>query len=163
DAGLTGLGWFLAGHAMLVAMLLILSATVEPRGVGYAIGNLLSLIGPIVGPARIDLGLTMAMVVLELFAAVALLRMSDYRKVITTIYAFVASGIALACGWPLVQRFGHQHINYRLAFQWIPMAVQLVVPTAALILVHRAIAPVAQARFREAVAPVRSSTRHSRT
>ena len=87
--------------------------------------------------------------------------MSEHRKVITTIYAFFASGTALAVAWPLVQSFGHHHINYRLAFQWIPTAVQLVVPTAALILVHRAIAPVAQARYREA--PARSSMRHSRT
>lgn len=161
DSGLTGLGWFLAGHAMLVAMLLILSATMEPRGVGYAVGNLLSLIGPIVGPAGIDLGLTTAAVVLELFAAAALLRMSEHRKVITTIYAFLASGTALAIAWPLVQSFGHHHIDYRLTFLWIPTAIQLVVPTAALILVHRSIAPVAQARYREA--PARSSMRHTRT
>jgi hypothetical protein len=163
DSGLTGLGWFLAGHAMLVATLLILSVTVEPHGVGSAVRNLLSLIGPSVGPAAVDLGLTAGVVALELFAAVALLRMSDHRKVITTIYAFFASGTALAVAWPLVQRFGHHPISYRLVLQWIPTAVQLVVPTAALILVHRAIAPVAQARYRASVTPARPSIKPSRT
>jgi hypothetical protein len=149
DSGLTGLGWLMVGHATLAVTLLILSVTVEPSGAGRALGNLLSLVGPILGPERFDLGLTTGVVVLELVAAVSLLRMSKHRKVITTIYAFFASGTALAVAWPLVQSLGHHHISYRSAFQWIPTAVQLVVPTAVMTLVHRKIAPVAQARYRE--------------
>lgn len=148
DAGMTGLGWLLAGHAMLVATLLILAATVEPSGVGRALGNLLLLSGPVIGSSAVDLGLAAGIVALELFAAAALLRMSDHRRVIATIYALCAGGVALAAVYPLVRSFSHYHGDLRMVIRLIPAAIQIVIPAASLVLVHRALVPAARARYR---------------
>jgi hypothetical protein len=152
DAGLTGLGWLLAGHAMLVATILILAVTVEPRGVGRALGNLLLLSGPVIGRSAVGpnlgLGLATGVVALELFAAAALLRMSDHRRMIATIYALCAGGVALAAMYPLVRSFSHYHGDLRMVIRLIPTAIQIVIPAATLVLVHRAIAPTARARYR---------------
>jgi len=149
DAGLTGLGWLLVGHAVVVVTILILTATVQDHGMGRALQNLLLLTGPVVGPSTPELGIASGIVVLELLAAAVLLRMEDYRRVIATMYALVAGGVALATAWPLVRSFGRHHFDLRMAIQLIPAAVQLVVPAATLVLVHRVVAPAARAHYRE--------------
>lgn len=152
DAGLTGLGWLLVGHAMLVAAILILAVSIEPRGAGHALGNLLLLCDPVVGRSTVDLGLAAGIVALELSAAAALLRMSDHRRAIVTIYALVAAGVALAVGWPLVWRFSHHQEGLRM-LRLLPAAVQIVLPVATLMIVRREIAPVARARYRSSHGP----------
>jgi len=149
DAGLTGLGWLLVGHAVAVVTILILTATVQDHGMGRALQNLLLLTGPVVGPSTPELGIASGIVALELLAAAVLLRMEDYRRVIATMYALVAGGVALATAWPLVRSIGRHHFDLRMAIQLIPAAVQLVVPAATLVLVHRVVAPAARARYRE--------------
>lgn len=156
DAGLTSLGWLLIGHAVLIATIWILVVTVEPRGAGRALGNLLLLCGPVVGRGVFDLAVALAVTAgtaaLELIAAAALLRMSDHRRTIATIYALVAGGIALAMAWPLLRSFDHP-FNRWAVIQLIPATVQIVIPAATLVLVHRAIAPVARARYRPSAGP----------
>jgi hypothetical protein len=153
DAGLTGLGWLLAGHAVVVATLLILAATVEPRGMGRALESLLLLTGPMIGRSGLELGIAAGIVALELLAAAVLLGMEDYRRVIATMYALVAGGVALGAAWPLVRSFGRHHVDLPMAIRLIPMAIQLVIPAATLVLVHRAVAPAARARYRKAGGP----------
>jgi hypothetical protein len=147
DAGLTGLGWLLAGHAVLIASLLIVELTVQHRGIGRPLDDLLRLAAPLGGRSVADLSLAALIVVLELAAAVTLVRMSDHRRAIATVYALVAGGVALALAWPAARVLG-RHFDLSLVIRWVPAAVQIVIPAVTLALVHRAVAPVARARYR---------------
>src|SRR6185436_3282032 len=151
DTGLTGLGWLLAGHGILVAASLILEVTVERPGMGRVLDGLLQLVGPFGDAAgrvhRIEHGLGAVGVALELIAAGALIRMSSRRRALATLYGVVAGGVALAVAWPMLRTVGH-HFDLRLAARLIPASIQLVMPAATLLLVHRASVPAAQARYR---------------
>lgn len=153
DAGLTGLGWLLVGHAVVVATLLILAATIQPHGVGHALGSLLQLARPAIGRSALELGIGAGIVGLELLTAAVLLRMEDYRRLIATMYALVAGGVAVVLAWPLVRSFGHHAIDLRMAIRLIPAAVQLVIPAATLVLVQRGAPLLARARYRRPVRP----------
>jgi hypothetical protein len=147
DAGLTALGWMLAGHATLIAGVLIVQLTVQPH-FGGAADNGLVLSGLAVGRWwLVDAALAGALVALELASAVALIRMSDLRRPIATIYALFAGIVALAPAIPVARALAERP-GLRLAMQLLPSVVQLVLPVAALVLVHRAIAPAARARYR---------------
>ncbi|HEX3757180.1 MAG TPA: hypothetical protein VHW23_00675 [Kofleriaceae bacterium] len=151
DAGLTALGWLLAGHATLVAGVVLIQVTAHPQ-LGRVADNALVFSGLAVGRWwLIDASLATASVVLELAAAVALIRMSDQRRAITTIYALFTGVVALA-PVPVVASLGHPLTLWTL-IQLLPSAVQLVMPVAALVLVHRVVMPAARARYRE-VSPV---------
>ena len=80
---------------------------------------------------------------LELAAAVALIRMSDQRRAITTIYALFAGVVALAPAVPVLASVGRP-VTW-IGIQLLPSAVQLVMPVAALLLVHRVVIPAARA------------------
>jgi hypothetical protein len=153
DAGLTGLGWLLAGHAVVIAALLTIAATAEPQGPGRTLMSVLQLAGPVVGGSAGELVLGAGVVGLELIAAAALLRMSDHRRAFATMYALVAGGVALALTWPLVRGFDHHHFDLRTVIRLIPAAAQVVIPAATLVLVHRTVIPVARARYRDAGGP----------
>src|SRR5262249_10933243 len=79
-AGLAALGWLLAGHATLIAGVVIVQVTGYPRlgpQLGRVADHALVLSGLAVGRWwLIDAGLAAASVVLELTAAAALIRMS---------------------------------------------------------------------------------------
>ncbi len=156
DAGLTALGWLLAGHATLVAGVLIVQVTGYPRldpQLGRAADHALVLSGLAVGRWwLIDAGLAAASVVLELTAAAALIRMSDQRRAITTIYAVFAGVVALRPAVPVLASLGH-HLSIWSVIQLLPSAVQLVMPVAALVLVHRAVIPAARAQYRSPGVP----------
>ena len=147
DAGLTALGWLLAGHATLVAGVVIVQVTGYPR-LGHAADHALVLSGLAVGRWwLIDAGLAAASVVLELAAAAALLRMSDQRRAITTIYAVFAGVVALGPAVPVLASLGH-HLSIWTGIQLLPSAVQLVMPVSALLLVQRTVMPAARAVYR---------------
>jgi hypothetical protein len=147
DTGLTGLGWLLAGHAVLVAALLILELTVQQRGIGRPLDDLLQLALPLGGRSAIDLGLGALIVMLELCAAAALVRMSDHRRTIATTYALIGGVVALALAWPATRMVG-RHFNLPMVIRWVPAAIQIVIPAVTLGVVHRAVAPIARARYR---------------
>ncbi|HEX7843045.1 MAG TPA: hypothetical protein VF469_36480, partial [Kofleriaceae bacterium] len=137
DAGLTGLGWLLVGHATLIAALLLAGSTVH---LGRALGSAWALGGVLAGPY---LYLRAAVLALELATAVALLRMSDNRRVVATIYALVAGGVAL----PVLGTLGRSPDPW-MAIRLLLSAVQLVLPAAALLLVRRQVIPAARAHYR---------------
>lgn len=141
DAGLTSLGWLMAGHATLVAGLLLAGSTVH---LGHALGNAWTLGGGLAGPY---LYLRAVVLALELATAVALLRMSDNRRAIATIYALVAGGVALALAVPVLGTVGRSPDPW-LAIRLLLLAVQLVLPAAALLLARRQVVPAARARYR---------------
>jgi hypothetical protein len=146
DAGLTGLGWLLAGHAALASILLILELTVFRSG---------PRIGLVLAIRWLDLdrwwsaglGLDAARLVLEGATAVALIRMSDHRRTIATIYALFAAIAALALAPPVLRSLAHHLAVWRL-LELLPVAAQLVIPVAVWRLVHRPAAPLARARYR---------------
>jgi hypothetical protein len=157
DTGLTALGWLLAAHAALVTAALIAQLTVGPR-LG-ALDNALVLGGLAVGrgwsPDPGDAGLAIGLILLEATAAIALIRMSDQRRPLATIYAVFAGAIALAPAIPALRAITHgtwywhwQHLNLWTVIRLLPSAIQLVLPVATLVLVHRAVAPGARARYR---------------
>jgi hypothetical protein len=146
DAGLTGLGWLLAGHAAAVAALLILTLTVDPRGIGWSLDSLVRIAAP-VGRSPVGLALAATIVGLEAVAAVALIRMSDQRRVIATIYALIAGGVALAVAWPMARTLGRHAMDLPVAARWIFAAIQIVIPAATLVFVRRAVVPAARARY----------------
>lgn len=146
DAGLTGLGWLLTGHAALVAALLFLEAAVEPQGIGRSLQSLLVLAGPdLRSPA--DIGLVSIVLGLEGLAATALIRMSDSRRVIATIYALFAGVVALATACTMIRALGRQATDLQLIARWIAAAVQIAIPAVTLVLVRRTIVPAAHARY----------------
>jgi hypothetical protein len=148
DAGLTGLGWLLLGHATLVAGVLIVRISVSHAGAGRLLEGLLRLTGPLVGTSKAHLVLSAVVIGLEIVAAAALLRMSDHRRAIATIYALVAGAVALTVAFALFRSLGRgAHLDIRMV-RLIPMACQLVFPVATLVLVHRALVPAARARYR---------------
>lgn len=156
DAGLTGLGWILAGHAALVAAVAIALVAAHPD-LGRPARSALALAGLIVGPwsqPTPDPGIAAAIVIGELATAIALLRMSDQRRAIATIYAAFAAVVAIAPLVPiipLIQLAGGRALLWTVV-RILPAASQLVLPVATLILVWRCIAPAAQARYRPAPA-----------
>jgi hypothetical protein len=147
DAGLTSLGWLLTGHAVLVAALLTIAATAQPDGPGRALVGVLRITGPVVGHTVGELVLAAGVVVLELGAAVALIRMSVHRRALATIYALVGGAVGVALVWSLMQTFDH-HGGLLIVLRFTPAAFQIVLPTATLLLVHRAVVPIARARYR---------------
>lgn len=154
DAGLTGLGWLLAGHAALVAAVSIAQLAALPAhgsAVVRAVDDALVLGGLAIGrgwtPDPGDLGLAAAVVVLEAATAVAVIRMSDQRRSIATIYAVFAGIVALAPAAAALHAAGAR-LNLWTGIRLLPSAVQLVLPVATLSLVHRRIAPAARARYR---------------
>ncbi|TMQ03284.1 MAG: hypothetical protein E6J90_08650 [Deltaproteobacteria bacterium] len=146
DAGLTGLGWLLLGHAALSAVLLIVDITLLGADARaplvqairwFALDRWWS-VGPSVDAVRLAL---------ELAAAAALIRMSDRRRALATIYAVFAGAAALAAALPWLRALGAYPDLWRL-LELLPIAVQLVIPVAVWRLVHRAAAPLARARYR---------------
>jgi hypothetical protein len=147
DAGLTALGWLLAGHVVLVATLALLDGGVHQMP-GRALAS-------VVGTGRLVLGpwwavspkLGALVVGLELACAVALIRMSDTRRAIATLYSLVTCGLTLVMAIPAFREVSH-HADLPTAIRLLPYAAQLVLPAAALLLVHRSVAPTARARYR---------------
>jgi hypothetical protein len=91
--------------------------------------------------------LAAGVVVLELGAAVALIRMSVHRRALATSYALVGGAVGVALVWSLMQTFDH-HGGLLIVLRFTPAAFQIVLPTATLVLVHRAVVPIARARYR---------------
>jgi len=152
DAGLSALGWLLAGHAALIVSLSILAAAVGHDGPGHVIARLLTLAGPAIGHTRGALAASAVVIGLEVACAVALIQMRDRRREVATIYALVAGAVALALAWPMARPLGHAPFDLGLIARLAPTAIQLAIPAATLVLVHRAIAPAALARYRRRAA-----------
>lgn len=151
DAGLTGLGWLLVGHATLTAMLVVVQLTVLRSG-STALTELTRWLALdrwwSVGP-----WLDLPRLVLEIAAGVALIRMAGHRRTFATIYAVFAAAATLALALPLLHGLGHLgswHLELWRLLELLPVAAQLVLPVAVWRLVHRVATPVARARYRAA-------------
>lgn len=144
DAGLTALGWLLAGHAAIVISAVLLIA--ELRN-GFLARRLWSL-EPALGGSRTAIAITLAVAALELVCAVALLQVRGQRRLIATVYAALAMTATSVLAWPLLHQLRRLPFDVELVMSLVPLAFQLAIPAATLVLVHRAIAPAAVARYR---------------
>jgi hypothetical protein len=161
DAGLTGLGWLLVGHAALTASFLVPQLIAGPLIAGPA------LAGPaLAGDARWLVSLaagigdgspwwSAAVIALEAWAGAALLRMSAHHRLIAVVYGAVAAIVTAAELWPLLEQTGQELSpsmldgrGAHLVLSVAQAALRLVIPVATVLLATRAIAPAARARYR---------------
>jgi hypothetical protein len=152
DAGLTGLGWLLIWYAAFQLSFLIPQLVGGPFGRG--VEQLLAL-GT--GGGERSLWWSVVLVTLESWAGYELVRMSAQSRVIATVFGVAGSALTLYIAWPIIELMQHSRelANGGPGQVLIigPIAMQLVIPIATLVLVNRKIAPTARARFRRPAAP----------
>jgi hypothetical protein len=116
---------------------------------GGRMTEMLSMMGPV---GTRSLWWNAALVALQVFAGFELMRMSGTHRVVGTIYAVIAAAITVYMMWPVLQALkglgGMRGMGPESVMMFVPLAINLVLPVATLILVNRKIAPVARARFR---------------
>jgi hypothetical protein len=146
DAGLTGLGWLLFAHAIMSAALLIPNLVISEGAMGRGMGEAMAMLG---NAGTRSQWFSVALIALQAWAGMELVRMSSTHRIIGTVYAIVAIIISVYMTWPVLQALKHiGRMGPSGIMMFIPMAIQLVIPIATLILVNRNVAPTAQARFR---------------
>lgn len=146
DAGLTGLGWLLLGHAFLSATLLIPQLVGGREVMGMEGLKMAAMMGPI---ATKSLWFNAGMVAFQAWAGYELVRMSGPSRVIAMAYAVVVGVLTVWLMYPMLSQLGK--LGRRFAPEsvtmFIPLAINLVIPIATLLLVMRKTTPVATARF----------------
>ena len=152
DAGLTGLGWLLLAQAVLGASFLLPELVAGPEAFydgGRGMGKLTEMIS-FMGPLNMkSIWWSAGLIGLQAWAGFELIRMNVHHRVIGTIYAVVSAAVTMYTTWPMMKAMVHlRHLSPENMLLFIPLAIQLVVPVATLILVNRKLAPTAFARFR---------------
>lgn len=146
DAGLTGLGWLLFGHAALGATVLLPQLLVSTELLDRRLMDTMSFMAPSLARSP---WWGVGQILLQGWAGYELIRMGRRHKVIASVYAIIAAGLAIYVTWPVLEALEHLGTrDVRAVMMFVPIALQLVLPVATLILVHRSIAPTATARFR---------------
>ena len=147
DAGLTGLGWLLFAHAIMSAAILIPQLIVPPASLSRGMAEAMAMFG---GGAMRSLWWSAGLIALQAWAGYELVRMSSTHKVVGTVYAIVAIIVTVYLTYPMLQAMKHiGQMGPSAVTMFIPVAIQLVIPIATLVLVNRRVAPTAQARFRQ--------------
>lgn len=153
DAGLTGLGWLLVGHAALTASLLVPQLVAGPALAGDArwLASLAAGVGD--GSPWWSAGV----VVLEAWAGTELVRMGAHHRLLAAAYGAAGTLVTLLVMGPLVD--GAMAAGSlldgsgdRLVMSLALIALQLAIPAAAVLLATRTIAPAARARYRRGAA-----------
>jgi hypothetical protein len=141
DAGLTGLGWLLIAHAAFGASFLIPQIIL---GNSYFNSKVFAL----AGAAGIhSMWWSVVLVMMQAWAGYELVRMSPQHRIIGTLYGVGGAAMTMYIAWPVFKMIGRV-FSPDAAMQVGPMAINLVLPVATLLLVNRKIAPTARARFR---------------
>lgn len=156
DAGLTGLGWLLLANGVFGATMLIPQLVMGSDGSDNKLLDMLAYVGPL---ATRSLWWSAGLVMLQVWAGFELIRMGATHRVIATVYAVVAAAVSVYLMWPVLQSLEHaRFMGPEAVIMFVPLAIQLVIPVATLILVNRKIAPTARARFRPRPAAPPEST-----
>jgi hypothetical protein len=148
DAGLTGLGWLLVGHAVLAASFLVpqLVAGRELAGDARWLTSLAAGLGE--GSPWWSAGV----IVLQAWAGTELLRMGAHHRLVAVVYGAVGTAVALSLMWPILRRVMELSVlggrGEHLVLSLPLIAIQLVLPVATVLLAIRTIAPTARARYR---------------
>jgi hypothetical protein len=153
DAGLTGLGWLLVGHAALTASVLVPQLVAGPELAGDArwLASLAAGVGD--GSPWWSAGV----IVLEAWAGTELVRMGAHHRLLAAAYGVAGTFVTLSMMGPLAEQAmagsvlgGH---GDRVVISLALIALQLAIPAAALLLATRTIAPTARARYRRGAGP----------
>ena len=144
DAGLAGLGWLLVALAAFSASLLVPQLL---SGSSNRVADLLAM----TALGGHSLWWSVGIVVLQGWAGYELIRMGPHHRIIGSVYALVSGGLGLYLLWPALELLRHSGDMFggpEKILTFGPMALQLVIPIATLILLNRSIAPTARARVR---------------
>ncbi len=146
DAGLTGLGWLLLGHAFLSATMLIPQLVGGPEIMRLDAMKMASFMGPM---GTKSLWFSAGMVAFQAWAGYELIRMSSPSRIIAIAYAVVVGALTVWTMYPILDELRNvsRHFAPEAVTMFIPLAINLVIPVATLLLVTRKTAPVATARF----------------
>jgi hypothetical protein len=150
DAGLTGLGWLLVGHAAYRASFVI------PELFGHvphsSVDDLFGLFGAMASRSP---WWTAGVLVMQAWAGYELIGMQPVHRAVGTLYAVVATAVTLYIAWPIlatVDHLGQLGVDRPMrTLALMPTAISLVLPIATLLLVNRKVAPTATARYRPKV------------
>ncbi|HEY4177342.1 MAG TPA: hypothetical protein VGM90_10935 [Kofleriaceae bacterium] len=148
DAGLTGLGWLLIANGMMTLSVLLPDLVGGSDAVG-ASGVMVHFLAKLtlIDPTSVTWNL--GLVAIELWAGIELVRMSSRFRLAATVYALATGAWATIHSWPPTSSFhALRHLAPEDIFVYVPVATNLVVPVATLLLVRRRTAPTAQARYR---------------
>ncbi|MGE0398063.1 MAG: hypothetical protein AB7T06_15285 [Kofleriaceae bacterium] len=146
DAGLTGLGWFLLANAMLGATMLIPQLIGGREVMGMEALKGAAFMGPV---ATKSLWFNAGMIAFQGWAGYELVRMSGPSRMIAIAYAVIVGALSVWLMYPMLQQLSKigRHFAPESVTMFIPIAFNLVVPVATLLLVTRKTTPVATARF----------------
>lgn len=146
DAGLTGLGWLLLGHAMFSATMLIPQLIGGREVMGMDALKMASMLGPI---ATKSLWFNAGMIAFQAWAGYELIRMSGPSRIIAMAYAVVVGVLTVWLMYPVLEEVSHigRRFAPEMVTMFIPLAINLVIPVATLVLVTRKTTPIAKARF----------------
>ncbi|MGN6111325.1 MAG: hypothetical protein ACTHU0_39885, partial [Kofleriaceae bacterium] len=143
DAGLTGLGWLLLGHAVFMASLLIPQLVIGKSGGGGGLSELLAMNA--VGARSV--WWNVSLVAIQAWAGWELVRMGPQHRVVAIVYAVVATVVTIYLCSPVLDQLKSMR-SLQTPMMIGPLAIQFVLPISTLILVNRKIAPTARARFK---------------
>lgn len=152
DAGLTGLGWFLLGYAVLGGSMMIPELVV---GEGGGALSQFDMLGKLFGASHIadrSIWWNVGVLALQAWAGFELIRMSPVHRIVATAFGVVAAAVTVYQWFPALQAL--EHLDRMsggmddIAMMYLPLGIALMVPVATILLVNRKIAPVAKARFR---------------
>ncbi len=146
DAGLTGLGWLLIGHAFLGATMLIPQLIGGREIMGMEALRMSAFMGPM---AAKSLWFNAGMIAFQAWAGYELVRMSGPSRIIAMAYAVVVGALTVWTMYPMLKQISQigRHFDPEMVTMFIPIAINLVIPVATLLLVTRKTAPTATARF----------------
>jgi hypothetical protein len=149
DAGVSSLGWLLLGIAvigfsMLLPQLLIGDAVQKNQLMQAA-----SLMGPLSSKSP---WWSAGMLGFQAWAGYELIRNSSHSRVIASAYAVVCGSLTVWMLYPILKQVSVL-IAPGSAAMFLPLAINLVVPIATLLLVNRTVTPHARARFVRPVGP----------
>lgn len=142
DAGLTCLGWLLVAHAACKLTFAL------PGIIGDTPANFDRVFALLDGSHGRSPWWNVGIAMMELWAGYELIRMTALHRYIASGYAVVASAVTLYLSWPVLRHIQHLTLKPQELAALMPIAIALVIPAAALVLVNRKIAPTARARFK---------------
>ena len=147
DAGITSLGWLLIAHAALMASFLIPEMLLDLDSMWRAVFATGGAAG------FHSLWWNIGVCVLQAWAGYELVRMSPHSRMVATVFGVVGVAVAGYLNWPLLHGLGHLSFGDQSAALAGPIAFELIMPIATIVLVNRAISPTARARLRPRPAP----------
>jgi hypothetical protein len=147
DAGITALGWLLLAYAMFSFSFTI--PGMVAGGGGGDMRELQSLMALGGAGGMHSMWFNVGVLVLQAWAGYELIRMSPQSRIIATVFGVVGVVVAVYMNYGLLHQLRHMHgVMGSDAMGIGPLALQLIVPVATIVLVNRKLSPTARARFK---------------